>query len=198
MSAVNFRRSRVRVLVAVLVWGSAAVSSSLFGPAPAVQTVEGGPIPASTPNDYGNPLPPNSSSGGLQTSSSSGLQSVPSNNTSVPSANFYGTNDAATTGAHERGVAGSGLPRENVSVVDTKTLPSSKSDGKFSSSLMEAGLKSASDAKSSAATQKGATKSQASKEKLTLSSKAPEKTSSSTDASASAKTQTSPSTTDKH
>jgi hypothetical protein len=188
MSPLNFLRSKVRVAVAVLGWGSVAVSSSLFaGPAP------------STSNDYTSPLTPNSSSGGLQTSSSTGSQSVPSNNTSVTGANSYGgTNDTAATGPHERGVAGSGLPRENVSVVDTKTLPSSKSDGKFSSSLMEVGLKSAGDAKSSTATQKETTKSQVPKEKLTSSSKAPEKTSSSTDASASVKTQTSTSATDKH
>jgi hypothetical protein len=196
MGPLNFRKSSVRVAVAVLVWGAASVSSSLFGPAPVVQTVEGGPIPASTPYDYGSPMSPNGSSGGLQTSPSSGLQS---SNTSVPGANSYGgTSDAATTGAHERGVAGSGLPRENVSVVDAKALPSKKSDGKFSSSLMEVGLKSASDAKSSAATQNEATKSVAPKEKLTSSSKAPEKKSSSADATASAKTQTSTSTTDKH
>src|SRR5207244_2361715 len=73
---------------------------------------------------------------------------------SVPGGNNY---TGATSGARERGVAGSGLPREKVSVVDTKTLPSSKIDGKFSSSLMEAGLQSHQGVKSTASATAGKT-----------------------------------------
>jgi hypothetical protein len=155
------------VIVAGLVMGF-AVSSLNAGSPPA----EGGSV-TGTRNDYGNPI--NGSAGGLQTTSS-GLQGVSSSNADVPGGNSYGgSNDASATSAvHERGVAGSGLPREKVTVVDTKSLRSTKTDTTFSTSLLSADLKSVKDVKPVTATQKQ-TKSHAQTDKALPSAKVSEK-----------------------
>lgn len=129
-------------------------SMSVAGSAPAVQTIEGGPVPAGTRNDPGGPL-------------------APTSNVTGASGNYYGgNNDTATSGVRERGVAGSGLPRENVSVVDTKSLRSSKTDGKFDTSLLGTDFKSVKEVR--AVTQKEASKSQSQTEKAPSSARTSE------------------------
>lgn len=171
------------VIVGIAVLAGGSVSLLIAGGGPSAPTLEGGPtyVSGSGPaaSLQGTPLPaPQTSTGSLFSSGSSpsgggGVQ------TGAPGAgsNYFGSN----TGATERGVAGSGLPREKVAVVDTKALSSTKTDGKFSSSLMEAGLKSATDVKSTNNTQKESTKSQTPTDKSTSSAKAPEKSASSAD-----------------
>jgi hypothetical protein len=141
LKALNF----CGVIAGVAVLTTAFSSISVAGSAPAVQSIEGGPIPAATRNDPGGPLPPTSNVAGA-------------------SGNYYGgNNDIATSGVRERGVAGSGLPRENVSVVDTKSLRSKKIDGKFGASLLGTDFKSVKEVR--AVTQKEASKPQSQTEK---------------------------------
>jgi hypothetical protein len=85
-----------------------------------------------------------------------GPQSAPSSSGTVPGGNNYGgpNEPAVLSAVHERGVAGSGLPREKVSVIDPKSLPSTKTDTTFSTSLLSADLKSVKDVKPVTATQK--------------------------------------------
>ena len=168
--------------VAGLVIGFSSLLTA--GGGPTAPTLEGGPTYVNSGGPaarlQGTPLP-------APATTTSSLSSDPNGQTgnaggSVPGGNYYGgTNNTATTGVKERGVAGSGLPREKVIVVDTKALTSTKTDGKFSSSLMEAGLKSATDVKSTSSTQKESTKSQTPADKSTSSTKAPEKSASAAD-----------------
>jgi len=151
INAVAFRRLNAGLaIVAIGLWSGFV----LAGGAPGTQPLQGGSIPATnTQNNTGSPF--NGTSGGLQTSSSSaGSQAVPGANAggSVPGGNYYGgSSDTATSAVRERGVAGSGLPREKViEVNDAKSLPSTKSDGKFSSSLLGSDFKSAKDIKPTA------------------------------------------------
>ncbi|HST29436.1 MAG TPA: hypothetical protein VLK27_01195 [Chthoniobacterales bacterium] len=155
MKPIKFRR--VLVGIAFLVAG--AISTVTAG------TPTGGP---STPTLEGAPI----NGGG----SSLGQGGAPSNLPgSVPGGNSYGgSNDTATSGVRERGVAGSGLPREKISVVDTKSLPSRKTDGKFDTSLLGSDLKSVGDVKS--IMQKESSKSQSQTQKATASVKASEQT----------------------
>jgi hypothetical protein len=174
MKALNF----CGVMAGVAVLASVFSSLSVAGPAPAVQTLEGGPIPAGTGNDSGSPLPPASTVPGASRVDSS----VANTGGSVLGGNNYGGNtDTATSGVRERGVAGSGLPREKMSVVDTKSLPSKKTDGRFDTSLLGSDFGSVKDVK--AVTQKEASKSQAQTEKATSSAKKPERTKTQTSAS---------------
>ena len=179
MKTANFYGLVVGVAGLVIGFSSLLIA----GGGPSAPTLEGGPtyVSGSGPaaSLQGTPLPaPQTSTGSLFSSGANqsgggGLQ------TGAPGtgSNYFGSN----TGASERGVAGSGLPREKVAVVDTKALSSTKTDGTFSSSLMEAGLKSAPDVKSTNSTQKESTKSQTSANKSTSSAKAPEKSASSGD-----------------
>ena len=108
--------------------------SPLMAGSPAVQPVDGGLIP-----------PANAS--GVTAPDVAGLQTTPQQITAgAPGtgSSYFGTNNTGTPGARERGVAGSGLPREKITEVDAKKLSSSKTDAKFTGSVLDAGLNKAS------------------------------------------------------
>ena len=101
---------------------------------PAVQPVDGGAI-----------SPTNGSV--VTTTDVAGLQTTPQQSTAgAPGtgSSYFGTNNTGTPGARERGVAGSGLPREKITEVDAKKLSTSKTDAKFTGSVLDAGLNKAS------------------------------------------------------
>ena len=140
-------KNSCRLIVAIAVLG--LVSPLLAGSLPAVQTADGA-----------SPLPPTNPSGAVP-SDVAGLQTTPQQaSAGAPGtgSNYFNTAAVRT----ERGVAGSGLPREKVTEVDSKTLARSKTDGKFSTSLLDADVKTVAavkpQAKNNAAESKGEAK----------------------------------------
>lgn len=166
------------LIVGLGVFVCAAVTLSIAGSpsgGPAAPTLEGGPTYVNgrpSANLQGTPLPaPQTATGSLF---SSGTNPAPGSGAQTGAPGAGSNSSGIAPGSGERGVAGSGLPREKVSVVDTKTLPASKTDRRFDTSLMDLGLKSAGDAKSTSATQREVSKSQTATGKFTSSSKASE------------------------
>jgi hypothetical protein len=117
--------NRFAIIAALTVCGS--VTLLIAGSSPAVEPIEGSPLPPST-----NVVAP-------ARSDSSGLQTGPQASQGAPGS--AGNYSSGATGTTERGVAGSGRPREKVSEVNAKALTTSKTDGKFSGSLLDLGLK---------------------------------------------------------
>jgi hypothetical protein len=102
--------------------------SPLLAGSPGAQAVEGAsPL---SPTNLSDATP--SDVAGLQTTPQQASAGAPGTGS-----NYFNTTAVRT----ERGVAGSGLPREKVTEVDSKTLARSKTDGKFSTSLLDADIK---------------------------------------------------------
>ena len=120
-----------RLIVAIAICG---VVTPLLAGSPTAQPVEGS-VPLSN-----NPA-------ATAPTDVAGLQTVPQQATAgAPgSGSKYFSPPPERT---ERGVAGSGLPREKVTEVDTKKLTSIKTDGKFSTGLLDTDIKNVATVKS--------------------------------------------------
>lgn len=127
-------------------------ASSLLAQSPPAQTAQGSPL-----------LPTNPSSAGP--SDVAGLQTTPQQ----PGAGSPGTGSSYFNTRTERGVAGSGLPREKITEVDAKKLRSNKTDSKFSKSLLDSDLKTVSAVKAQPKTNDTAGKQESKQQKLTQS-----------------------------